>query len=261
MKTERRQELNQNELAQTVNTTLDKFMPYWQYVAAAAVILFTVYFVTMFVINSQRKAEELGWSTFFSAKAGRSADALDELAATQGDSPVAVWAQESAAQARLTEACAAVHRDRAAAKEGFQSALTGFQSVLSASPDTLLAQRASWGVAQAHEGLNDLASAKQAYQKLVDTWPESALAEKAKDRLEQLDDPQTQEFYQWFYAQEPPKPKASAGIAPPSLPSLGDDVPTEPNFEVPDPTSEESGLNLNLDADNSSGGTAEDVAP
>ena len=234
MKSERRHDLKKNELADKVAGTVEQLQPYWRAIAGVAVVLATAVFALGFVSSTQRKSRESSWANFFAAAADRNPDALQQLADAQHGNPVAPWALQAAAQARLIEASAALYRDRAEARKGLQVAVDGFEATLEQTNEALLRQRCLFGLGQAYEGLNDLDEAKSRYQQLAETWPDSSIAKQAKQRIESLSDPKTQEFYTWFFAQEPPAAPTSPLGTTPSLP-FGQ-LPSEPDISIPDPS-------------------------
>lgn len=242
MKSERRHELKQNELAQRVGASLQLIQPYWRWIAGVAVMLATGVFVVRFISNSQHKAQQVGWMEFLEAVADRNPDALLQVADDHAGDSVAPWAQHVSAQAKLIEASSAIYFDRAAAQKDFRLAVDGFNAVLGQTTETLLRQRAQFGLGQAYEGLNELDKAMESYEVFAtgpqdgklenEDWSESAIGRQAQRRIDSLREPQTKEFYKWFFAQEPPAPILPAWGDSPGLP-FGQ-LPSEPDITFPD---------------------------
>ncbi len=232
MKSGRRHELKQNELAHGVEEFWHKIEPYWQTIAGVAVVAATAFFAVTFVSANQRRARESAWTEFFTASAAGDADALQQVAQSNAAGEVAPWALQASAQTRLIEASAEVHRDRELSRKAYLASIDGFNEVLQQTSQPLLRQRALMGLGQAHESINELSKAKEFYEQVTSTWPDTAVAKRAQDRIESLTDPSTQEFYDWFYAQKPLAPQSPAAIpGQPFQPS------SEPSFSVPDPPS------------------------
>ena len=168
---------------------------------------------------------------------------MSRVALNHAGSSVAPWAQHASAQAALIEASSAIYFDRAAAKKDFLLAVDGFNAVLGQTNEneTLLRKRAQFGLGQAYEGLNELEKAIDSYKVLAEASDDgklaaqdrsdSAIVKQANRRLKSLQDPQTKEFYNWFFAQEPPAPKWPAAGDAPGLP-FGQ-LPSEPNITLP----------------------------
>lgn len=230
MKTEEQLEAP-NEL-NDLNDVLQMLGPHWRTIAGVSVLVVGSVIAYGLVSTSQTKSRESAWTEFLAASASRDPVQLERIA-DKGSDSVAAWARQAAAQAKLIEASAAVHSDRAAAKQGFEEAIAGFQKTLSeASGFELIRQRSVWGMAQSYEGLNDLAKAKEHYQQLVNDWPDSAIAKQAQRRIESLNDPKTIAFYEWFFDQTPVATLPDSG----EVPNLPFDVPSEPDIVIPDPT-------------------------
>lgn len=230
MKTEERHELKKNELSEI----LVKIEPYWRAIVGGIVVFLTIIVVTGVISNNRKASREAGWTAFFGATADRNAEGLAKLGANEQGSSVAAWAFYSSGQGKLVDASTQVAQDRAQAQQNFQEALEAFQQAYDQAGNyELIKQQALWSMGQAAEGLNELDQAKKHFEKIVEDWPESKIAERAQARLTKLNDPTTKSFYDWYFAQTPPKPPAPSGTSGgPSIP-FGD-TPKEPNFEVPD---------------------------
>lgn len=230
MKTEERHELKKNELSEI----LVKIEPYWRAIVGGIVVLLTLIVVTGVISNNRKASREAGWTAFFGATADRNAEGLAKLGANEQGSSLAAWAFYSSGQGKLVDASTQVAQDRAQAKQNFQEALAAFQQAYDQAGNyELIKQQALWSMGQAAEGLNELDQAKNHFQKIVEDWPESKIAERAQKRLTKLNDPATKDFYDWYFAQTPPKPPAPSATSGGSTIPFGD-PPKEPNFDVPD---------------------------
>ncbi len=223
-------ELNEEAPPNDIAEMLQQFVPYWRQ-AVGAVVLGVLAIGGFQMLQSNRDAAvERGWTDFFSATANRDPVRLEEIATASGSTPVGPWAQQAAAQAKLVEGSAAVYTDRDKAAASFQEAVDGFTAAIGlAADDELIRQRSMLGLAQAYEGLNDLPNAKQSYQKLIDAFPETSIADQAQQRMESLSDPATSSFYEWFFAQQPPAALPASG----EVPGLPFGVPDEPDISLP----------------------------
>lgn len=229
MKTKEQEEATElNDL----NDVLAFVGPYWRAIAGVCILLVGGMIVFGLVSANRTKAREAAWTDFLSAAANRDPVELEQIASNSSGS-VAPWAQQAAAQAKLIEASSAVHSDRGVAKRGFEEAVEGFNKAIEQSANyELILQRSILGLAQSHEGLNELGKAKEYYQQLVDKWPESSIAKKAQERVSSLDDPETIAFYKWFFDQTPVALLPASG----EVPNLPFEIPDQPDVTVPNPT-------------------------
>ena len=232
---------------------LQHLMPYWRYIAGALLLFFVAFGGFNLIAGNRKRAAETGWTDFLAATANRDPVRLAEVASYSGG-PVTPWAQQAAAQAKLVEGSSALYTDREKANRLLQEALDGFSTSIESSRNhALIQQRSMWGAAQAKEGLNKLTEAKEAYQKLIDAWPDSSLAKQAQMRVESLNDPATGEFYEWFFTQKPPSQLPPSG----QVPNLPFSAPDTPDITVPsDPSADstpDAGDSSATDGDDSGG--------
>ena len=231
MKTENEPIVEEQE-PEDVSEILKVLAPHWQTITGAVLLCFVAVAAYAYFTSSRDSAREAGWAEYLGATANRDPVALQTLA--DGNiGTVSAFARQASAQAKLIEASSAVYTNRQTAKTGFTEAATAFeQAITQAGNNELIKKRSIWGLGQAREGLNELAKAKQAYQQILDTWPDTPLAQQAQRRIESLDDPKTKEFYDWFFAQTPPAAKLPASG---SIPNLPFETPDD-TFGVPDPS-------------------------
>ena len=228
MKAEERHELKRNELKEI----LRKFEPYWRRILGVCVVLLAVISATTLVSTWKKTGRESAWSEFFEATANGDFQDFQELAENQSGNAVALWARQAATQAKLIEGSLAMSTDRAAAMRSLQEAVLGFNKLLEQAENyEVIRQRSLWGLAQTHENLNELSTAKESYKRIVETWPGFTIAERAQARIDSLNDPATQDFYAWYFAQTPPAARLPATGEGPGLP-FGQ-VPTEPDVSIP----------------------------
>jgi tetratricopeptide (TPR) repeat protein len=132
------------------------------------------------------------------------------------------------ADTQLAKGVEALFKDRAAARKALEESIDDYRAVLQAAPPgSLLAERATFGLASAYESKDELDNARQHYRELLDRWPDGAFSGLAKDRLADLDRKTTKEFYDWF-ARQSPKPE------PPQGPGVPGEKPPFDLSKVPD---------------------------
>ena len=68
MKTQRRHELQQNELADHLAKWLEQVKPYSKLIVGVAVVIAAVLFAVVFISNSSRRTNEAGWTAYYAAQ-------------------------------------------------------------------------------------------------------------------------------------------------------------------------------------------------
>ncbi|HUY35998.1 MAG TPA: hypothetical protein VMV69_24885 [Pirellulales bacterium] len=237
MKTERRHELATNELADWLGDTIERVKPYSTAITGtvlAGVVLLAAYAV--WSRHSTAKVEE-SWGRYFAAldESGEgNTDALKNVADEFATTPAGHWSRLSLADAMLGKGVQQLFDDRDAAEESLKEAVAAYSSVIDhAPPDSLLAERATFGLAETYESLGQVDDARKRYQSVQDHWPRGAFAGQAAGRLADLDRDSTREFYDWFATQHPkPKDDRGAGQKPP-FGAEGLDLEKFPLFDSP----------------------------
>jgi len=125
-----------------------------------------------------------------------------------------------------------LYRDREKAKVLLEQAKINYRIVeAAADSDQLLEKRAWFGLAQIHESLADLVKAKDYYEKIVISSADSALGKEAQRRIDALDNPAVEKWYNWF-ANVKPRPGMPGN---PDLPADLGDLPDRPDISLPQP--------------------------
>ena len=230
MKTERRHELQNNELAENLSQVIEQVKPYTKAIVGGAILLGALLFAMIYVSKSRDKAQAAGWGSFLSALDSQDVAQMKGVADRFPRTEAGSWALQAAAQTNLIEGTQKLYADRSAAKQMLQDASDEFERVAQAAKDPLLRQRALFGLAQALEGQNELTKATERYDEIAKLWPDDPIAGAAAQRSELLKRPATREFYDWFFAQQPaPATSTETTLPPVSAPS------SEPEFGVPAP--------------------------
>lgn len=246
MKTERRHELQTNELADWIGTKAKDWQPYAKTILGVAIALVAAIFAMSFLYAQTSRNRAAAWTNFFTAASSRNPAALDEVANANGDSMTGLWATQKAADLRLEQGSQMLHVSRESAAGQFNLALNGYRTVYEAADDMFLKSRAMFGMAQCYESLNDPQEAIKQYEQIEQLWPDSAEADIAKQRRSFLQRPETREFMKWFDNQEPVVglPPSTGGS---NIPSIYDDLPASPPaMSLPTPDSLERPGDANL---------------
>lgn len=204
MKTERRHELQTNELADWLGEAVDTVKPYVR-VVLGIFIACLVLIAAWWLSSSQSKTKkELGWNRYFRAVEERDEDALEQVAQKLTGTPAGYWSSLLLADRKLNEGTEALFSERAKANEALKDAVDLYQAAAK-SDEPLVQQRAAYGLARAYESQKSLGKAREAYEKLQRQWPNGIFNSMAQKRLDDLSKKQTVAFYDWF-AKQKPKP-------------------------------------------------------
>jgi tetratricopeptide (TPR) repeat protein len=238
MKTERRHELQTNDLADWLGSRATLLRPYSKAIVGGlligAVLLAAVYFLR----SQQAGRAAAAWTDYFEASGIAGLDqrlrVLREVANRYSQFEAGAWAWQLAAELDLALGSQEMTRDRAEARERLERARDAFQQALRITRQEMLRQRAHMGLAQTLEAMDEFDGAGKQYEHIIARWPGSAVANQAEDRLQFLRDPETREFYAWFIAQKPKPPartpESSGGL---TSPSIYDDLPDDPSLSLP----------------------------
>lgn len=230
MKSERRHELQQNYLADLLGTQLRKIENYTKLIAVVIVGLVVA---------------AVAWGLYRSAEVGTRSDATLELLQNAGigdpealgqvgdrypNTPAGELAKLYQADVLLANGIAAQFNDREEAETQLADALKRYSEAAGASSDTLIRSRANFGIARTHESLGQVDKAIEAYKNVVSIGESDAMIKAAQQRIEALQNPETQEFLVWFERQDfrPADPSQ-----PPMMPS-GGSLPDIPDLDLPD---------------------------
>jgi hypothetical protein len=222
MKTERRHELATNELADWLGEMIERVKPYST--AIVGTLLACVVLAGGFLVyrgRSTSKIEE-GWANYFVALDERNPETLRNVADEFATTPAGQWSRLSLADAMLAKGIQQLFEDRDAAEESLKDALAGYSDVIKRAPgESLLVERATFGLGEAFESLGELNKAREQYTAVQERWKQGAFAGQAAQRLADLDRDSTKEFYDWFATQHP-RPKETGG--PDKKPPFGADA-------------------------------------
>ena len=228
MKSDRRHELQHNQLADTLGEVVQKTKPYARLIGGLVVLLIVLGVAYAYVSGKGGQRVASGWDEYFEALESEDRDRLTEVAEKYAGTSVAAWARVVAADMALSQGCASALSNKTQARDLLRQAVNNYQTVLGEAGDDTLKQRALFGLARGHESLatlEDLNKARDDYKKLVEDWPQGVYAEAAKERLKDLERRSTKEFYDWFAKHEPPAKTGLSGKRPDFLEnSLDQDI-------------------------------------
>lgn len=245
MKSERRHELQHNELSDHMGVMAERVRPYTAGIAISVIAILVALGLYSFWKGQQRVQNAEAWEAYYAATQTLSPDMakLEDVAKKFPRDNVGLWASIMLADYQLADGAQELFSDRAKANENLAKAVVNYNHVLENTREDVLRERADIGLARAYEAQGELEKARQRYQVLILDSAGSPFALLARERLDHLELAQTKEFYDWFGKQDP-KPSATAAPAtgdpvdfdfsklPEAPPSKGDSMLQLPGFPL-----------------------------
>ena len=238
MKSERRHDLQTNELAGTLGSGIEKVQPFVQYVVGGLVIAALAAIGWGVYTSFARKNAAAAWTEYYFTLNTGDAESFKAIADKHPGSAAAVWAQQTAGDEYLADGIDALYRDRGQGTELIKNAIKSFEEVSQSAPSDDLKTRATLGLAQAHEALGEIDKAKDLYQEVISAGLQPAITTVATNRVAFLNSQAGKDFYAWFDKLKP------APAAPPKMPGDLSVPPTSPNLQFDTPAIDTSKLEL-----------------
>ena len=155
MKTERRHELQNNDLVALAEKYAGDVKPHAKKIVGVAIVV-AVGLVAMMLMRSRgQSAAENGWTSYFTAVSQSDLEGLLEIARKYPRTPAGAWAMQSAGDINLATGSVNLYQDREEAMERFEKAKENYTKATERASDDLLKQRSLMGLAQTHEALNE----------------------------------------------------------------------------------------------------------
>jgi hypothetical protein len=204
MKTERRHQLEHNQLADALGEQLGQVRPYFKTILAVVIAAAAVV-VAVAVISSRRSAAmERAWTDFYAATATSDAEKIEAFADKHPGTHAALWALLNAGELRMQQGSSAMFTDRKQAEAELDRAKRDLETVVKgAGNNEGLRRRAQLGLASTFEAQNLPEDAEPIYEALVKAEPEGPFGKLAAQRLEQLRRLSSEKWYAWFDKQRP----------------------------------------------------------
>ena len=225
MKTERRHELQTNVLASKLAHWTESARPYGRAMLAGIIALIVAIIVWGYVATQNSRQVSEGWNDYFMAVGVRDEQRLQDVAEQYSGTVVADWARLTLADWELDNGTNRLLVDRTLAREQLRDAADEYNSLLLSAGSGTIAERATYGLARAHEAAGELEKARSEYRSLAQKWPDSPFAATSEARAKDLEALPTKQFYDWIARYEPPK----ALSAEPGTPGARPDFLKEPD--------------------------------
>lgn len=200
MKSERRHELQQNDLAGWLTKKIEGVKPYAGMIGGVLTAVFVIWAAITFFVAQSSGAKEDAWNAYSAARWNPQPSRNDfkEIMDQHPASEVALLAQQRLATMQKNSAIGLLLSQPETAKKRLLEAADNFSAVIASSKHPLAKQYCAYELARTHESLMELKVAKRLYKEVFDSWPDCAYADAAKQRYDDLNDPQTDQFYVWY---------------------------------------------------------------
>jgi hypothetical protein len=232
MKSERRHELQQNELADWLGEKIEALRPYGTQIALGVTGAIVALLLGIWLFRGDDSVAASSWSSYFSAlnvqrERGQALEEVSKNLASPG-----LWAKMSIADAAAQEGGRAMFTDRNEAKKQLDKAKAAYEAVESGARDAMLKARAQLGLAKVYESLCKPEEAKSYYEKAAEGLKGTALGKAAAADAARMKNPDQVALLEWFAAQTPKRPAPFPGMGG-SIPGLPNDLPARPDLSVP----------------------------
>jgi hypothetical protein len=208
MKSDERHKLQRNTLADWLGHAIEASKPYLNQILLGVLIVLLLG-VGYFSWNKMTTASTYqSWDEFNAALGTSDVSKMIDVTTGFPKTPAAFAAATLAGDMYLAQGCDELFTDKAAGNSDLTKAVNNYDSVLANCKIDVLRERATFGLARAHEAKGELDQANESYQTVTAKWPNGAFASAASQRLVALKQPASKEFYDRF-AKFNPKPAVS----------------------------------------------------
>ena len=237
MKSEHRHELAENDLSKLILRARTAIEPHTNKILIGVLAVTVVAVGTIMMVRASGAARQEG---FAQLAACSTAEEFEKVADDYADLPAGTWARLRAAQEHLQEGIEFSLSDRIASNDRLEESRNAFEMVLdNRNAPTEAREKALYGLAMCRESLagddEGIDKAIEAYEALIEEFPESRYRKWADERIEVLSSDDAREFYKWFHAQNP-KPEERPFPMDTANPFAGIDLPSD------EPVAEEGDL-------------------
>ncbi len=235
MKSERRHELQHNALLDWLMQKGESVKPHLNAILLGIVVALLAFVGYRWMSTQSADKAANAWDSVFMAMGQGDTAELDQTIDDYRGTVAAEWAAVVAADLQLSAGCQDLFTTKATAGDQFQKAMEKYTTILGYSKESVIRERATYGLARTYEAMagtrqskEDLDRARTEYEKVVSEWPDGAYTKAAGARLNALSQESTLEFYDALAAWEP-----RPAIAPGALDNLN--IPFDQSGDGLDP--------------------------
>ena len=236
MNSQRRHELQENELASALVRVNKKVEPYTKPIAVVLVLLVLGFFA--WGLYSARQSDNRSDATLklLEGSATGNSEVLAEVADDYPGTAASAWAHLYQGGEKMAAGIQSLFNSPVEADDLLTEASVAFENALAGGDDPVLRSRAYFGLGSIAESRGDAEAAVGYYESAMAAGESEAMAAEAQSRIGRLSRPQTKEFLAWFDQQNfaPDDPSL-----PPALPSAGM-LPDTPDVSLPQQPSDAS---------------------
>ncbi len=227
MKSERRHELEHNQLADWLTQSIERLRPHARTIAWTAIGLLVVVLAVLSWSRWSASVAKATWREFYAAL--DDSEKLAAFAEKHSNDEAGQMAALILADRLASSAGFELFTNKTLAQDDNRKAMEWYAKVLSNPRKQIIEQRATLGLAQAKEIAGDLSEATKLYEQVRQRWPNSIFALQAQDRLRDLGKQSTKAMYDRLATYDPRPALTPSGSRP--LLNPGDPLvpPSEPS--------------------------------
>jgi tetratricopeptide (TPR) repeat protein len=203
MKSERRHELERNQLLVWFSETSERIKPYINAILGAVLVVLVLILAASLWSRHSEGQSSVAWDSYFTALNGMDRTALENVAQKYPGTGAAYWALVTLGDIELDSGCNLLFVNKTSANLELRKAVEHYQAVLSQASSSALLERATYGLARARESQGDLEQALKAYGEIVAKWPKGTFGEVANERTVDLKAKSVRSFYDRFSKFDP----------------------------------------------------------
>ncbi len=241
---QKKRELEQNELADALTANLEKLQPYYSRIMLVVVAVVLGIVAVVFWNSTRRSVNEGQWEEYLDSTRFADIRGMEEVAKIYPDKPAGQLAMLHAADYDFARGSTSLVNDRDEFKDKIRKAIERYEVLVSDKyrVEPLLKRRATFALGHSHESLGEFDKARQYYQQLVDNAPDDPVGKLAAEGLERLADPSVVAIFDKFKQWQPEMTAPDGGplldrrpdISFPGLDAA--DFPTPAATETPAPS-------------------------
>ncbi len=219
MKAEERHELAENDLAEGLETMLERYTPHLATGLVVAIAGLVGVIAWQVIAGQWQAGRAQSWDGCLAALASGDEEVFRDVIRRHPQSRAALWAELVLADRAISQGTdllfTKVTGETDRARELIGRAADSYLAILATGPGGMVGERATLGLAKARESLGEFAEARRGYETLATEFASSPMASLAARHARNLDQEATSAWYDWFSAQRvaaepPPAPPAAA---------------------------------------------------